>query len=195
MDEFMDTLWFRIVDGVVWVAARFDELFVHLHPLGGIATIVIIAFATVLVNKLLTRLYKTRRHEKLGVEYRRLRKLRDEALKWEDQEKGKRLARNIDTAELNQVYYNYFFEGLMMALLTKYLPFIAMLAYVNESYRPERLEEYFGRPYLLRFGGGEDPTKIGSLLVFVVAVIGLHILWQFVRAWLKRGKPEAAAQS
>ena len=37
--------------------------------------------------------------------------LRQEAMACEDREKGKALARNIDQAQLNKAYYDYFFEG------------------------------------------------------------------------------------
>lgn len=185
MDEFLDGVWFKIVDGVFWCAARLDDLFSFLHPLGAMATVVGIALLTVFVQKLMTRSYRTKRHAELGKRYRELRALRDEALKWTDAERARRLARNIDQAELNHVYYNYFFEGLMMALLTKYLPFALMLAYVNESYRVERLEELFGRPYLVRLGG-EGVAGVGAPVVFTVAVVLLHILWLVVQGRLRR---------
>jgi len=185
VDEFFDGVWFKIVDGVHWCAARLDDIFSLLHPFGAMATIVGVALLTVLLQKLLTRSYRTKRHAELGKRYRELRALRDEALKWTDEERAKRLARNIDQAELNQVYYNYFFEGLMMALLTKYLPFALLLAYVNESYRSERLEELFGRQYVVRFGG-EGAAEFGAPVVFTVAVILLHVLWLVVRGRLRR---------
>lgn len=171
----MDKVWFGIVAAVARVADVLDVVFGTLHFFGPVFTVAVVALLTVLLQKLLTRLYRPARLDRLREKYRELRRLRDEAMKWEDREKAGRLARNIDQAELNQAYYNYFFEGLMVNLATKYLPFFGLLAYVNDSYRAERLLELFDRPFLFSLGG----VRCGSVLFFTVCVLLIHVAWFF----------------
>jgi len=178
----MDAVWFKILAAVAWLAGVLDVVFGSLHGLGPIFTVSVIALLTVLIQKLLTRWYRPGRYATLKKRYLELRELRDEAMKWEDREKAGRLARNIDQAELNQAYYNYFFEGLMINLLTKYLPFLALLAYVNSSYRVERLQEIFGRSELFAIGG----LRVGGVFWFTICVLLIHIAWFFIAPHLRR---------
>lgn len=178
----MDTVWFKIIAGMTWVAGVLDVVFGTLHGLGPTFTVFAIALLTVLMQKALTRAYRPRRYDELEKRYRELRTLRDEAKKWDDHEKAGRLARNIDQAELNQAYYNYFFEGLMINLLTKYLPFLAMLAYVNGSYRAERLQDLFGQEYLFAIGG----LRFGGVFWFTICVILIHVAWFFIAPRLRQ---------
>jgi len=87
-------------------------------------------------------------HKKLQKEFHHWYKMRQEALKCEDPAKAKLLAKNIDQAKLNKLYYDYFFEGLMNNLATLYLPIFILLAYVNEAYRSSNLSKLFGRDYI-----------------------------------------------
>ncbi|MCP4572246.1 MAG: hypothetical protein GY838_07820 [bacterium] len=180
----MDKLWFGILAGMAWVAGVMDTVFGTLHFFGPAFTVAVVALVTVLLQKLLTRLYRPPRYAVLRKRYYELRQLRDEASKWEDREKAGRLARNIDQAELNQAYYNYFFEGLMISLLTKYMPFFALLAYVNDSYRTERLLELFDRPFLFSLGG----LNCGSVPFFTVCVLLMHVVWFFTAPRLRPRK-------
>lgn len=177
----MDKVWFGILAGLAWVAGVLDVVFGTLHFFGPTFAVAVVALVTVLLQKLLTGLYRPPRYASLRKRYYELRALRDEAMKWKDREKAGRLARNIDQAELNQAYYNYFFEGLMINLLTKYMPFIAMLAYVNESYRAERLLELFDRPYLFAVGN----VRCGAVLFFTVCVVVIHVIWFFTAPRIK----------
>ena len=183
----MDAVWFKIVDGVTWFAGRLDVLFGLLHGAGPVFTVAVVALICVLVQKGLTRVYRPHRYEVLRKRYKELRQLRDQAMEWEDREKASRLARNIDQAELNQAYYNYFFEGLMINLLTKYFPFFLLLAYVNNSYRTDRLTELFGQPYLFSLGGSIDgePLRMGAVLWFTICVLLIHVVWFFVAPRLR----------
>ena len=59
-------------------------------------------------------------------------------------EKGKALAKNIDQAQLNRVYYDYFFEGLMKSFITNVLPILVAASYVTAVYTPSALMQRFG---------------------------------------------------
>ncbi|MBW1711285.1 MAG: hypothetical protein JRJ73_15650 [Deltaproteobacteria bacterium] len=126
----------------------------------------------------MTKNFKTKRHKQLQKEFVYYYNLRQEALKCEDREKGKLLAKNIDQAELNKVYYNYFLEGFLNGLLTRYLPIFSFLAYVNEAYKPENLLKLFGREYVLKFRNfsGEE-ILIGAIFWFVISVLLIYLAW------------------
>jgi len=124
MEDLLDGLWFKILDFTHYVANFLDLIFAPLNFFGPAVAISTIAFITVILTKILTKIFKTKRYQKLQMEFSHWYNIRQEALKCEDYDKGKRLAKNIDQAKLNQVYYNYFFEGFMLGIATKYLPIL-----------------------------------------------------------------------
>ena len=129
----------------------------------------------------MSKIYKTKRYVELEKEFKYWFNLRKEALTCEDAEKGKKLAQNIDQAKLNRVYYDYFFEGLLSSLPTKYLPILIMLAYVNEAYKPDKLLKIFGHEYIFKFANFDGKVIIiGAVFWFVVSMLLVYIAW-FVR--------------
>ncbi len=182
MEEALDSLWFKIVLLVQYVKTFLDTVFAPLNSLGPAFAIFIIALITVLIAKFFTKHFKTERYKKLQKEFVYYYNLRQEALKCEDREKGKLLAKNIDQAELNKVYYNYFLEAFLMGLLTKYLPIFSFLAYVNEAYRPENLMKLFGREYVFKFSNfsGEE-VLVGAVFWFVISVLLIYLAWAIIR--------------
>jgi uncharacterized membrane protein (DUF106 family) len=182
MEEALDSLWFKIVAAVHYIKIFLDVIFAPLNSLGPAFAIFIIAFITVLIAKFLTKHFKTKRYKKLQKEFVYYYNLRQEALKCEDREKGKLLAKNIDQAELNKVYYSYFLEGFLNGLLTKYLPIFSFLAYVNEAYRPKNLLKLFGREYVFKFStfGGEE-IVVGSVFWFVISILLIYLAWSIIR--------------
>lgn len=182
MEAFLDSLWFKVMGLLYHVKTLLDGIFAHLHFLGPVTVILAIALLTVLITKLLTKTIKTRRHKELGEQFSYWFKLRQEALGHEDPDKAKRLAKNIDQAKLNKVYYDYFFEGLMLSLVTTVLPILVFLAYVNEAYKPSNLLKLFGQEYVLRFAvsSGEE-ILVGAASWFVLSVLLIYVLWFAVK--------------
>lgn len=186
MDAFMDTLWLKIEAGVQYLRGLLDLAFGPLNAMGPVVAISAIAVVTVLVTKVLTKTIRTRRYAELQKEFIYWRNLREEAMKAEDSEKGRMLAKNIDQAKLNRVYYDYFFEGLMLSLATKYLPILTFLAYVNETYRPAAMENMFGREVLFYLPLSAEPTPVGPVFWFVLSLAALYTGWPMaVKAWKK----------
>ena len=109
-------------------------------------------------------------------------------MKCDDPQKAKALTRNIDQGKLNEVYYNYFFEGLLNSLATQYLPILSFLAYVNETYKADNLMVRFGRDHIFRFQVGEGaPIDIGAVFWFIISLLMVHLIWAVLRRWdLKR---------
>jgi hypothetical protein len=178
MEDVFDIAWLKILVLIHALVKGLDFLFAPLNPLGPAVAISVIVVLTVASTKFLSRIYKTKRYLELQEEFQYLYNLRNEALACKDPEKGKALAKNIDQARLNQVYYDYFFEGLLTSIPTKYLPILIMLAYVNETFKSKNLLEDFGRDYILKFVDfNGNVVKIGSVLWFVLSILMVYLAW------------------
>jgi hypothetical protein len=189
MDDVFDIAWLKILVLIHTIVKGLDFLFSPLNPLGPAAAISVIVVLTVASTKFLSRIYKTKRYLKLQEEFQNLYNLRNEALTCKDPEIGKALAKNIDQARLNQVYYDYFFEGLLNSIPTKYLPILIMLAYVNETFKPKNLLENFGRDYILKFVDfNGNVVKIGSVLWFVLSMLIVYLAWFVIGHFVFRFK-------
>lgn len=172
MESFLDSLWLKIELLIQHTKVLLDVAFAPLNALGPAGAIFVIAFLTVLLTKFFSKKFNTKRYRMLKEQFQYWYNLRQEANNCADPEKAKRLKRNIDEAELNRIYYDYFFEGLMKSLLTRYLPLFLMLAYVNEAFRPRHLVEHFGRTYVLKvpsFSG--KPVLIGGVFWFFLSIL------------------------
>lgn len=178
MDAFMDMAWFKILAVIEAVAQMIDRVLLPLHFMGPLPIIMLLALLAVLITKGIGRIYKTRRYRELEGEFNHWHDLRKEAMACADSEKGSRMARNIDNAKLNRVYYDYFFEGFMNNILTTILPILLVLSYVNEAFNAENLALKFGRDYVLRFSGsGGDPVLVGSVFCYVMSLAVFFLAW------------------
>jgi len=192
MDEFLDNLWLKIVVGIGHAADFMDALLAPFNVLGPAPVILILTMFTVCFTKLFSRVYTTKRYRELQKEFTHWFNLRQEAMKCEDREKGKGLAKNIDQARLNRVYYDYFFEGFLKNILTTYLPVLIMAAYVNEAYKPVNLMKNFGRDYIFRFNrSGGDPVIIGGVFWFILSLLTTYLTW-FIIGKIAAGKRKRA---
>lgn len=188
MNAMLDQLWAWILVLIHQMVIGINFVFAPFNHLGPATAISVIALATVTFSKFFSSHYKTRRYITLEKSFRYWFDIRQEALKCADGEKAKLLAKNIDQAELNRVYYDYFFEGLLNSLLTRYLPLISMLAYVNNAYRPERLKELFDRSsiFSIAWNVGKDPIALGAAFWFVASVVLIYLAWPVAAKILRR---------
>jgi hypothetical protein len=178
MDEFLDTLWFSILAGINIVIDLVNRMLTPLNFLGSAVIIFLIVLVLVAFTKILARSYTTKRYRRLKENYEHWFELRREAMAGEDREKGKALAKNIDQAELNKAYYDYFFEGFLKNMLTTILPLLLTAAYIAKAYNPENLLKIFGQPYIFRFADiGGKPVVVSAFFWFVIALLLVHILW------------------
>lgn len=190
----MDALWLNIVAVVQSGAGLFDHALTPLHRFGPLFILSLLALGTVLVTKLLNRIIVTRRYIELEKEFRHWYAVREEAMKCEDYEKAKRLARNIDQAKLNRVYYDYFLEGFLLGLIRNVLPIILMVAFINEYFRAERLAVLFNRDYVLKFSGSSgQPVLLGSVFCYIVALLAGYLLWLVAIRLLRRRKQKSSS--
>ena len=183
----LDALWFKIVavlhtarDGLGWILGPVDAL------AGPAVSILVLAGAVVLVTSWLSR-YKTRRYQELEQEFWHWFHVRQAALEAGEGEgdQSDALAKNIDKAKLNEVYYNYFFEGLLNNLLTRYIPIMLIAGYVNTAYRPEALAAKTGQDALFVLPLGSEPVAVGGIFWYVcclvlvaLARVGCKYLWR-----------------
>ncbi len=160
-----------------------------LHILGPVAVTAILAVFTVLFARSFTRRFKTRRYKELEQEFAYWFNLKQEAVKMrdEDPEKARQLGINIDKGKLNEIYYNYFFEGFLNNLLTTYIPIFSMLAFVNYSYRPESLTVMFGKDHLFELLWLNGRTyAIGPAFWFVSCVFATYLACFLGSFFIKR---------
>jgi flagellin-specific chaperone FliS len=187
MDEFLDIVWLKIVAVTQAVVNVMDVIISPLNVLGPGMVIFMLVLVTVVFTKLFKRFYTTKRYEALKKEFNHWAEIRKQAMGIDNREKGKTLAKNIDQAKLNKIYYDYFFEGFLKNVLTTILPVLLMAAYVNEAYNPDRLSDLFGRSYVFKMPGfGGEPTPAGALVWFVLSLIWIHTLWAVTKKMLKK---------
>lgn len=171
----MDALWMHIVELVLALKAGLDTLVQPLNAIHPALTITVLAGVTVLLTAEFKKRYKTKRFQRLEEEFHSWYAVRQQALEsFDHPDQGKQMARNIDQATLNKVYYDYFFEGMLNNLLTTYLPILCMAAYVNEAFRPENLQQMTGQSSLLIISS-QDGNGISALAWFVLCLVGVWI--------------------
>jgi len=185
METYFDIAWEYIFTLIQKGTATLDFLLSYLHFLGPIPVIILLAGITVAVTTVLKKYIKTKRLAVLEKDFQYWLGVREEAMRCEDHEKGKALAKNIDSAKLNKAYYDFFLEGLLLGFITFYLPVISMAAYINEAYRSERLFELFGRDYILKFGNSE-PVLFGALFCFLLSITFIVVSRFIIRFFLKK---------
>jgi hypothetical protein len=192
MEDVLDIVWLKILLLIHAFVKGLDFIFTPLNPLGPAVVILVIVLLTVASTKFLSRIYKTKRYLKLQKDFQYWYNLRNEALTCKDPEKGKALAKNIDQARLNKVYYDFFFEGLLNSIPTKYLPILIMLAYVNEAFKPDKLLKNFGREYIFKFVNFDgNVIKISAVFWFVLSMLLVYLAWfVFEKLYFKYKKTE-----
>jgi len=196
MDAVLDTLWEYLATGFQFLGESFFSVLQHMHFLGPFVLITFLALCTVGVTKFLNRVIITKRYIKLEKNFNYWVQVRDEATKCDDREKGKRMARNIDQAELNRAYYDYFFEGLLLGLARRIIPIFFMFAFINEFYRPESMLEIFGRQYVLQIPSSSgEPLIVGTIFCYFSSLLTGYLLWFIVGKLFRCFKADTLSKS
>jgi len=183
MDAFLDTLWLKILGALESVFNLVNGLLAPLHFLGPAGLIFLITLLLVVFTKIVSRSYNTKRYRNLKANYEHWFEVRRQALASNDLSKGKALAKNIDQAELNKAYYDYFFEGFLKNIIVTILPVLLTAAFIVKAYNPTGLQKAFGQSYIFQFiDSSGKPVDISAFFWFVICLIAIHILW-FIIAW------------
>jgi len=187
MDDFLDRVWEPIEAFLNYSVVFIDTLFSPLEIFGPAVVIFFLAFLVVIITRTIARFYVTQRYIRLEKEYQHWQGIREEAMKHPDGTKGKRLARNVDKAELNKAYYDYFFEGLLKHFIVNVLPILLMVSYITKVYTPQTMLKRFGEKWVFSFSfGSSSPINVSSLLWFVICLILSYILFAVLKMVFKK---------
>jgi hypothetical protein len=187
MNNFLDNIWEYVESFLDYSILFLDKIISPLEVLGAWFVIFILAFLVVIFTRIIARLYVTKRYVNLEKEFHHWKGVRDEAMKHPDLEKGKALAKNIDQGQLNKVYYDYFFEGLLKHFAVNVLPILLMVAYITKIYTPENLFKRFGEKSVFSFSfGSATQTDVSSLLWFIICLIFSFILYATLKWVIKK---------
>ena len=182
MNSFLDNVWGYIEFFLNYSIGVMDKIFSPFEIIGPWFVIFILAFLVVIFTRIMARFYVTKRHVSLEKEFYHWKNVRDEAMKHPDREKGKALAKNIDQAQLNKAYYDYFFEGLLKHFITNVLPILLIGTYVIKIYTPETLLSRFGKEWIFSFSlGSSFQMNISSLFWFLICLILSFILFAVLK--------------
>ena len=187
MDSFLDRAWNVIYVFLSNTVVFMDSLFSPLEILGPEFVIFVLAFFVVIFTRIIGKFYVTKRYIKLKKDYKHWQGVREEAMKHPDREKGKALAKNVDQAELNKAYYDYFFEGLLKHFMVNVLPILLVVSYVTTVYTPANLLERFGKQWVFSFSYGSSSTvNVSSMLWFVICIILSYIIFAILKMVIKK---------
>jgi len=190
MEALLDTIWEYLAAGFIYLADVLYAGLQNLHFLGPVVLIFLLAIATIGAIKFLTKLITTKRYTELEKTFNYWSALRDEAMQCEDREKGKRMARNIDKAELNKAYYDYFFEGFMLGIARKIIPIFFMFAFINEYYRTEKLTALFSQAFVIQIPSTSgEPILVGAVFWYLISLFLGFLLWFAVAKTIRSFKP------
>lgn len=191
MNAFLDIVWLKLMAIVHYIAKGLDLMLAPLSPMGPAVMILAVVFAAVAMSKFLSKIYKTKRYVELKKEFDYWFDLRKEAMAIKDTDQGKAIAKNIDQARLNNAYYNFFFEGLLGSLLTKYLPIFLMLAYVNEAFKSENLLKNFGQAYIFKYvNNNGEVILVGAVFWYVISTLTVYLVWYIAERLYHRHKKD-----
>ena len=182
MDDFLDRVWEPIEAFLNSAVVFIDTLFAPLEIFGPAVVIFTLALLVVIITRTISHFYVTKRYIKLEKQYHYWQGVREEAMKHPDREKGKALAKNIDQAELNKAYYDYFFEGLLKHFIVNVLPILLIVSYLTKVYTPQNLLKRFGEEWVCSFSfGSSSPLNVGALLWYVICLIFSFILFAVLK--------------
>ncbi len=177
MDDFLDRVWEFIEAFLNNTVMFLDTTLSPLETLGPGFVIFVLSLLVVGVTRLIARFSVTKRYVNLEKDFQHWKGVREEALKHPDREKGKSLAKNVDQAQLNRAFYDYFFEGLLKNLITNVIPILLMVIYVTKVYSPQALLNRFGEKWVFSFFVGTSrELNVSSLLWFAICLIFSFIL-------------------
>lgn len=195
MDDVLDMAWGQIEMALAHVVRFLDLLISPLEIFGPGCVISVAAVLVVLFTRFVSRYYVTRRYTALKKEFEHWRQIREAAMKHPDPEKARALAKNIDQAELNRAYYDFFFEGMLKNLVTHVLPILLTAAFIMKIYTPDTLMERFGEKWVFAISLGGSQIEVSSLFWFVISLITGFILYAGVKNMVKKKRnhtPELA---
>ncbi len=187
MNDLLDRIWEPVEVFLNYTVVTLDRILSPLEAFGPWFVIFVLALAVVIFTRIIAKVYVTKRYLKLEKEFKHWHGVREEAMKQHDSKKGKALAKNIDQAQLNKAYYDYFFEGMLKHFATNVFPILLMVAYITKVYTPQTLFQRFGEQWIFSFSlGSASQTNVSSLLWFIICLIFSFILFAVLKMIYKK---------
>ena len=149
--DLTDRLWFKITPVFSWISESLGAIFYPFMLLGPVLGISCIAAVTYGITKIISKLYKSARLERLQGEFEKLKEMRKEAHQIGD----KQVCKGLDD-EMDKIYFDILWASILRGSATISIPILAMLCWVWSYFSPERLQTIYGKGYIIKL-----PFKIG----------------------------------
>lgn len=186
--DLTDKLWFKIAPIFSWISESLGAIFYPFILLGPVIGIACIAAVTYGITKIISKLYKSAKLERLQGEFDKLKEMKKGARQMGD----KKVSKGIDD-EMDRIYFDIFFTSIQRGLLTISIPMMAMLCWVWSYFSPERLQSMCGKPYVIKL-----PFKIGIydyigpafwFVISLICVWGIYTLFSKMKRKETKGVP------
>lgn len=197
MDKILDGVWNHFEVVLNHTVIVLHKVISPLEAFGPGFVIFVLSALVVFFTRFVAKAYVTKRYVQLKKEFEHWQQVREEAMKHPDPEKGKTLARNIDQAELNRAYYDYFFEGMLKNIVTNVLPILLTAAFITRIYTPENLMARFGEKWVFNLSFGGFALTVSSLFWYVISILVCFVLYAVCKKFFfkKRGPASELAES
>lgn len=197
MNEILDQTWAYVEFFLNQTVQILEKAIFPLEVFGPGSVIFLAALAVMLFTRFASRVYVTKRYLMLKKQFQHWQNVREQALTHPDPHKAKALARNIDQAELNRAYYDYFFEGMLKNLVTTILPILLTAAFISKIYTPTGLMQKFGDKWVFSLSMGKTMINASSLFWFVISLMICFALYATIKGIMikKRNHKTELAQS
>lgn len=149
--DLTDQLWFKIAPIFSWISNFMGAIFYPFMLLGPMVGIACIASATYGIIKIISKLYKPTKLQKLQNEFKELEEMRKEAHRIGD----KQVCIGLDD-EMDKIYFDILWASIIRGGVVCSVPIMAMLCWVWSYFSPERLETMYGKGYIIKL-----PFKLG----------------------------------
>lgn len=170
----MDTLWIYIAEFFIMLKNTLNFILGPINAVHPGLSIFILAVITYFIIRELRKRVTTKRYKKLEQDFNYWYEVRQQALNSsQEDKKSALLAKNIDKAQLDKIYYDYFLEGLLISLITTSLPLLSAAVYVNAAYNPAQLELMLNQKALFQLNWLGGQIQISALFWFFICLVGL----------------------
>jgi uncharacterized BrkB/YihY/UPF0761 family membrane protein len=181
--DLTDKLWFKIAPIFSWISESLGAIFYPFMLLGPILGIACIAAVTYGITKIISKLYKSAKLERLQGEFEKLKEIRKEAHQIGD----KKVCKGLDD-EMDRIYFDILWASILRGSAVHSIPILAMLCWVWSYFSPDRLQAMYGKGYIIKL-----PFKIGVYENIGAAfwfLISLFFIWSIYKVVIRRKQKE-----
>lgn len=178
-----DQVWFKIAPIFSWISDFMGAIFYPFMLLGPVVGIACIAAATYGITRIISKLFKPAKLQRLQNEFKKLEDMRKEAHRIGD----KQVCKGLDD-EMDRIYFDILWASIQRGGAVYSIPIMAMLCWVWSYFSPERLETLYGKGYIIKL-----PFKLGvydHIGAGFWFLITLFFVWSLCTAIIRRKQKE-----